>query len=91
MEIKWNQTSDSTYVREYYACEMYRDFGILAQRTNLASINLGDVHEGIFKIYEPVDKKFIKDMLRKKTAAEICINAAGQGTEPHSLPMFPTE
>lgn len=60
MEIKWNQTSDSTYVREYYACEMYRDFGILAQRTNLASINLGDVHEGIFKIYEPVDKKFIK-------------------------------
>lgn len=60
MEIKWNQTLDSTYVREYYTCEMYRDFGIPAQRTNIASLNFGDVHEGVFKIYEPVDKKFIK-------------------------------
>lgn len=59
MEIKWNQTLDSTYVREYYTCEMYRDFGILAQRTNIASLNFGGVHEGVFKIYEPVDKKFI--------------------------------
>lgn len=60
LELKWNRNDDATYVREIYAYDMYRDLGILAPRTTLASFDLGDVHQGVFTVYEPVDKNFIE-------------------------------
>ena len=63
LELKWNRNDDATYVREIYAYEMYRDMGILAPRTTLASFDLADVHQGVFTVYEPVDKNFIKRYL----------------------------
>ena len=66
LELKWNRNDDQTYIREYYAYEMYRDLGILAPRTNLASMDVAGVHQGVFTIYEPVDKNFIKRYVAKE-------------------------
>ena len=66
LELKWNRNDDSTYIREYYAYEMYRDLGILAPHTNLASTDVGGVHQGVFNIYEPVDKNFIEKYVPKE-------------------------
>ena len=63
LEMKWNRNDDATYIREIYAYEMYRDMGILAPRTTLASFDLADVHQGVFTVYEPVDKNFIERYL----------------------------
>lgn len=66
LEMKWNRNDDSTYVREIYAYDMYRALGILAPRVNLASTDMGGVHQGVFNIYEPVDKNFIKRYVAEK-------------------------
>lgn len=60
LEIKWNRNFDNTYVREYYANEMFRDFGVLAQRLNPCNMIIRDSNMGVYNIYEPVDKKFLK-------------------------------
>ena len=59
LEMKWNKNDDSTYVREYYAYEMFRAYGVPAQHMNLASTDFGGVHEGVFYLYEAVDQVFL--------------------------------
>ncbi len=66
LEMKWNRNDDSTYIRELYAYDMYRDFGILAPHVNLASTDFGGVHQGVLNIYEPVDKSFIEKYVAKE-------------------------
>lgn len=66
IEAKWNQTDDATYVREYYTYEMFRDYGILSPRTNITSMDFGGTHMGVYKIYELIDKKFLKRYLPKE-------------------------
>ncbi len=60
LEIRWNKLDDSTYIREYYASEFFRDNGVLAPHVNLASVDVAGIHEGVFTICEPVDKLFIE-------------------------------
>lgn len=60
IDVKWNRNDDTTYIREYYAYETYRANGVLAPHTNIASVDLGGVHEGVFIFYEPIDKIFIE-------------------------------
>ena len=60
LDIKWNRCDDSTFIKEHYAYEMYRANGVLAPRTNIASIDWGGVHCGIYTIYEPIDKLFLE-------------------------------
>ena len=66
IDIKWNRNDDSTYIREYYAYEMYRAYGVLAPHTNIASVDVAGAHEGVFTIYEPVDKIFIEKYVDEK-------------------------
>ena len=66
LEMKWNRNDDRTYVREIYAYDMYRDLGIMAPHVNLASVDFGGVHQGVFNIYEPVDKLFIEKRVAKE-------------------------
>jgi len=66
LELKWNRNDDSTYIREYYAYEMYRDAGVLAPHVNLTTLEVGNLHQGVFSIYEPVDKNFIKKYVAKE-------------------------
>ena len=60
LDIKWNRCDDSTYIREHYAYEMYRANGVLAPRTNIASVDWAGLHCGIYTIYEPIDKDFLE-------------------------------
>lgn len=65
IDMKWNRNYDSTYIREYYTYEMFRDIGVLAPHTNLASVDLTNVHLGVYTIYEPIDKLFIEKYVDK--------------------------
>ena len=65
LELRWNKNDDSTYIREYYAYEMYRDFGVLAPHINLATMRVAGEYQGVFTICEPVDKVFIKKYVEK--------------------------
>ena len=60
LEFKWNKNDDGTYIREYYTYEFYRDSGVLAPHTNLTSFEFGGLHQGVFMMYEPIDKIFIE-------------------------------
>lgn len=60
IDLRWNRNDDCTYIREYAAYEMYREQGLLAPHTNLASTDVGGEHQGVFMIYEPIDKIFIE-------------------------------
>lgn len=66
LELRWNKNDDSTYIREYYAYEMYRDFGVLAPHINLAAMKVAGVHQGVFTICEPVDDVFIDKYVAKE-------------------------
>ena len=66
LELRWNKNDDSTYIREYYAYEMYRDFGVPAPHINLATMNVAGEHQGVFTICEPVDEVFIDKYVAKE-------------------------
>lgn len=71
MELKWNRCYDNTYCREYYAYSMFRDYGVLAPRMNMASTTIGENQCGVFFIYEPVDKVFIERNLPDETGGDL--------------------
>ena len=60
LELKWNRDLDATYIRDTYAYKMYRDFGVLAPNNTLGVLKVNDENWGVYKIYEPVDKVFLK-------------------------------
>lgn len=63
MDLKWNKTYDSTYVRQNYDYDMFRDYGQLASHSALAKTTIGDTYAGIYTLYEPVDKVFLEKYL----------------------------
>ncbi len=63
LDLRWNRCDDGSYLKEYYAYAIYRDFGILAPHVNLASLNWSGVHMGVYTINEPVDKVFLQKNL----------------------------
>ena len=66
IDIKWNRNDDTTYIREYYAYETYRANGVLAPHTNIASVDVAGEHQGVFTLYEPIDKIFIEKYVAKE-------------------------
>lgn len=70
MDIKWNSNFDTTYLRQYYAYELYRQEGICAPRCNLTTMTMdvtdkksNSAYLGVYTIIEPVDSEFIKNNL----------------------------
>lgn len=63
LDLRWNRCDDGSYLKEYYAYEVYRDFGVLAPHINLASLDWSGVHMGVYTINEPVDKVFLEKNL----------------------------
>lgn len=59
LDLRWNRCDDSTYLREYFAYETYRQYGLLAPRTNLASFDWAGIHMGVYTICEPIDQIFL--------------------------------
>lgn len=60
LDLRWNHCDDSTYLKEYFAFETYRQYGVPAPRTNLAAFEWSGIHMGVFTINEPVDKQFLE-------------------------------
>lgn len=63
IDMRWNKNYDATHIREYYAYEIYREMGVLAPHTNLASVDVGSNHAGVWLFYEPIDKVFLEKNL----------------------------
>lgn len=63
IDIRWNRNDDTTYIRESYAYDLYREFGVLAPHTNLTSVDIGDDHAGVWVVYEPIDDIFLEKNL----------------------------
>lgn len=63
IDMRWNKNEDATHIREYYSYEIYREMGVLAPHTNLASVDIGNDHAGIWLFYEPIDKIFLEKNL----------------------------
>ncbi len=66
MEVKWNKNYDDTHIREWYANEIYREAGVLAQHVNICSLGINGENYGVVNIYEPVDQIFIEKNLPKE-------------------------
>ncbi|MBO5714908.1 MAG: CotH kinase family protein [Clostridia bacterium] len=63
IDMRWNKNEDSTHIREHYSYEIYREFGVLAPHTNLASVDIGNDHAGVWLFYEPIDDIFLEKNL----------------------------
>lgn len=63
IDIRWNRNDDPTYIREIYAYDLYRENGVLAPHANLASVDIGDDHAGVWVFYEPIDNTFLEKYL----------------------------
>ena len=59
MELKWNMPADNTYVRNGYVNEDFRAYGIPAQKCHLTTFELGGSRMGVYRVFEPVDERFI--------------------------------
>lgn len=60
IEAKWNIPADNTYVRNLYVQDIFRDYGIPAQKCALSSFRVGNQNLGIYRLFEPVDESFIR-------------------------------
>lgn len=64
INIRWNRNQDKTYLKEYYAYEMYRNNGVLAPHSNPINlemkINSKIENLGIYLAVEDIDKAYIK-------------------------------
>ncbi len=67
--IRSNNNKDATYIKEYYAFEMYRANGLLAPHSNPMNVSMnidGDIQNmGVYLGVEDIDKDFIKRNLGK--------------------------
>lgn len=63
LDLRWNRCDDGSYLKEYFAYETYRQYGVLAPRTNLCSFDWAGIHMGVFTINEPIDQKFLEKNL----------------------------
>lgn len=63
MDMKWNSTYDSTYVRQEYNYEMFRDYGLLASHCVPAATTVGSTYCGVYSLCEPIDDIFLNKFL----------------------------
>ena len=63
IDMRWNKNEDATHIRELYQYEIFREFGVLAPHTNLASVDVANDHAGVWLFYEPIDDIFLEKNL----------------------------
>lgn len=85
LELRWNRCDDGTYLKEYFAYETFRQNGVPAPHTNLASFNWAGLHMGVFTINEPVDKVFLKKNLPKNALGGDLYKCGWAGSENASF------
>ena len=87
IDMRWNRNDDPTYIRENYAYDFYREQGILAPHTNIASVDIGSDHAGVWVIYEPIDKIFLEKNLSPEALGGD-LYKLGWTSEPASFTSF---
>ena len=87
IDMRWNKNDDPTYIREIYAYDMYRSYGVLAPHTNLASVDIGNDHAGVWVFYEPIDKIFLEKNLSPEALGGD-LYKLGWTSEPASFTSF---
>jgi len=64
IDFRWNRNADATYMKEYYAFEMYRGNDNLAARTNpvhfMMNVDGEVLNHGVYLAVETITKSFIK-------------------------------
>ena len=63
LDLKWNICYDMTNIREIYATKLFEETDCLVQKIGLSQLSLNGNNYGLVKIYEPVDKEFLKKRL----------------------------
>ena len=68
LDLRYNKLRDRSFIKEYYALEMYRAFGIMSQHSNFGKVIINQdgnkqVNYGTYLITEPLSKTFIKRSL----------------------------
>lgn len=63
LDVKWNISYDMTNIREIYATKLFEAADTLVQKIGLSQMKINGNNYGLVKIYEPVDKKFLKKRL----------------------------
>lgn len=66
LDLKWNRSDDSTYIRDNYSSMIYHSYGILSPRGNLTAFTWGGLHMGVYLMTETVDKVFLERYLPAK-------------------------
>lgn len=71
LDLRYNKNKDQSYIKEYYALSMYRDFGILAPHCTFSSLTINQdgnnkINYGVYYVEEPLNKSFIKRSLSSK-------------------------
>ncbi len=66
LDLRWNRCDDSTYLKEHFAYATYREYGVPAPHTNLASFDWAEIHMGVYTINEPIDTIFLEKNLPKE-------------------------
>jgi len=87
IDMRWNKNDDPTYIREIYAYDIYRQHGVLAPHTNLASVDIGNDHAGVWVFYEPIDKIFLEKNLSPEALGGD-LYKLGWTSEPASFTTF---
>ncbi|MBO4667624.1 MAG: hypothetical protein J5666_05825, partial [Bacilli bacterium] len=63
IDLKWNRNYDSSFTKEIYALNAYREEGIMAQNCTLVNLTIKSENDTMTKVYqafESVDKKLVK-------------------------------
>lgn len=67
IDLRYNKNVDYSWIREHYALEMFRNFGIMTQRSNFSKVIIKQeeksINYGVYLLTEPLNKTFIKSRL----------------------------
>ncbi len=63
LDLKWNVCYDESFIREIYATKLFEKNDLLVQKINLSQLSLNGNNYGVYKLYEPIDRKFLEKRL----------------------------
>ena len=63
LDLKWNKNYDSSFTKEIYSLNAYREEGLIAQRVTLVNLTVkseSSTYTKVYQAFESVDKRMIK-------------------------------
>ena len=90
LELKWNMLADNTYVRNGYVNEVFRAYGIPVQRCHLTTLELGGSRLGVYRVFEPVDEKFIHRWFSQEDCGGDLYKVTGTPVTPATFLLITT-